>query len=43
MIGTTTLSTELMADGDGTIEFMVGAGLVGTSVVLDFSNVDCKR
>ena len=31
-----------MADGDGTIEFMVGAGLVGTSVVLDFSNVVVK-
>ena len=42
VIGTTTLSTELMADGDGTIEFMVGAGLVGTSVVLDFSNVVVK-
>ena len=42
VIGTTTLSTELMADGDGTIEFVVGAGLVGTSVVLDFSNVVVK-
>ena len=42
VIGTTTLSTELMADGDGTIEFVVGTGLVGTSVVLDFSNVVVK-
>ena len=42
VIGTTTLSTELMADGDGTIEFVVGAGFVGTSVVLDFSNVVVK-
>ena len=37
--GVTTLTTSLIADSTGSIEYCVGLGWVGVDVILDFSNV----